>query len=102
MTPKIQKIVADIEKTRERIRESQDRLRELERQKTELENTEIVALFRALDVPPDQLPAFIAAMKERAALPETSPAAPVSSGAAVSTPYASGYTREQEDTDNED
>ena len=32
-----------------------------EPQDTELENTEIVALFRSLDVAPGDLPAFIAA-----------------------------------------
>lgn len=63
MTPKIQKITGEIAKNRTRITEQRERLRELEEQKLELENTEIVALFRSTAVSPDQLPAFIAAMK---------------------------------------
>lgn len=102
MTPKIQRITTEIDRLRVRITESKERLRELERQRTELENTEIVALFRSLEVAPDQLPAFIAAMKESPALPETHPADSGDEAAPASTPYTSGYMREQEDIDNEE
>lgn len=97
MTQKINKIIAEIERTRARITESQERLKELERQRIELENTEIVALFRSLDVSPDQLPTFIAAMKI-AALPETEPVvtAPVASN---STTF--GYESKQEEDEYE-
>lgn len=99
MTQKINKIIAEIERTRARVAESQERLRELERQRTELENTEIVALFRSLDVSPDQLPAFIAAMKT-AALPEAEAvvAAPLP---AASNSTTFGYEPKQEEDENE-
>lgn len=97
MTQKIQKVITEIEKTRARVAEGQERLRELERQRTELENTEIVALFRSLDVAPGDLPAFIAAMKE-SAVPQEAPAyAPP-----PATPsYTSSPLREEEN-DNEE
>ena len=97
MTPKIQKITAEIEKTRARITESQERLREMERQRTELENTEIVALFRSLDVAPGDLPAFIAAMKESAVSKE----APAYTPPPDAPSYTSSPMREEE-TDNEE
>lgn len=97
MTPKIQKLITEIEKIRARITEWQERLRELERQRTELENTEIVALFRSLDVAPGDLPAFIAAMKE-SAVPRVAPAyAPP-----PATPSYTSSPMREEDTDNEE
>lgn len=82
MTPKIQKLASEIEKTRDKISELQTRLQEMEQKKQEWENTEIVTLFRSLNIRPDKLPGFIAAMKtspalsdedERAFLSETAP-----------------------------
>ena len=102
MTPKIQRITTEIDRLRTRIAESKERLHELERQRTELENTEIVALFRSLEVAPDQLPAFIAAMKESPALSEPDPADFGSEAAPATASYTSGYTREQEDIDHEE
>ena len=60
---KIQKINEDIEKVKRKLADYQSRLRDLERQKTEMENTKIVALVRSMDVPPDELIAFIKAYK---------------------------------------
>lgn len=65
MNPKIEKIASEIEKTKTRIAASQVRLAELEQQKTDLENTDIVNLFRSVDVPPADLAGFIRAFKER-------------------------------------
>lgn len=59
MNPKIEKITREIEKTQARIADDQARLKELERQKLNLENTEIVVLFRSVDVAPSELAAFI-------------------------------------------
>lgn len=80
MNPKIQKVTTDIEKTQARIAEAQARLKELEQQKVDLENTEIVNLFRSVDVAPADLAGFIRAYKENglntraASLPEYRPA----------------------------
>lgn len=97
MTPKIQKIITEIEKTRARITEGQERLRELERQRTELENTEIVALFRSLDITPGDLRSFAVAMKENA-VPKEAPAY-------TPTPATPSYTSSplrEEDIDHEE
>lgn len=67
MNPKIEKITREIEKTRTRIIEDQARLKELERQKIDLENTEIVVLFRSVDVAPAELAAFIEKYKQQSA-----------------------------------
>ena len=39
MNAKIERVIKEIDKTKEKLTEFQGRLRELERQKTELENT---------------------------------------------------------------
>ena len=65
MNPKIEKITREIEKTQARIADDQARLKELERQKVVLENTEIVALFRTIDVAPAELAAFIEKYKQQ-------------------------------------
>lgn len=70
MNQRIQKTVADIEKTKARIAELQTRLRELEAQKVDLENTEIVSLFRSVDVAPQELAGFIRAYKAQSAYPQ--------------------------------
>lgn len=63
MNPKIQKIINEIEKTKTRIAELQARLQELEAQRIDMENTEIVGLFRSVDVAPQDLADFIRAFK---------------------------------------
>ena len=50
MGAKIERVVKDIDKTKEKIGELQARLRDLERQKTEIENTEIVDIVRGMDI----------------------------------------------------
>lgn len=51
MSNKLQKVLSEIDKVKEKIAVQQTRLRELEQQKTELENMEIVGMVRGLDVP---------------------------------------------------
>ena len=63
MNSKLQKILTEISRTREKIAAQQTRLRELEQQKTELENMEIVGMVRGLDVAPEELAAFIKAFR---------------------------------------
>lgn len=63
MNPKIQKTINEIEKTKTRIAEFQARLQELETQRFDMENTEIVGLFRSVDVAPQDLADFIRAFK---------------------------------------
>lgn len=65
LNPKINKVIGEIEKTKERIAEQQTRLRELERQKTELENAGIVAMVRGIDIPPAEFEAFARAFMEQ-------------------------------------
>ena len=92
MNPKIQKTISDIEKTRARIAEQQARLRELEAQKTDLENTEIISLFRSVDVAPSELAGFIRAYREQSA-----------GAAATAAPaYGTGVTSKEEDFDDEE
>ena len=50
MNAKIERVMKDIDKTKEKISEYQAKLKELERQKTELENTEIVDTIRGMDI----------------------------------------------------
>lgn len=59
MNPRIEKLNKDIARTREQVTQAQARLREMEQRRTELENTEIVAAFRAADIPLSELPSFI-------------------------------------------
>lgn len=93
MNPKIDRLTRDIDKTREKISELQTRLRDMERQKTEMENGEIVALFRSINVTPQELMGFIKLYREQG-------------GAAPAMPQAAGgydeNPQEQEDTDIEE
>ena len=50
MNAKIERVIKEIDKTKEKLTEFQGRLRELERQKTELENTQIVDTVRGMDI----------------------------------------------------
>ena len=63
MSNKLQKVLSEIDKVKEKIAVQQTRLRELEQQKTELENMEIVGMVRGLDVAPEELAAFIKAFR---------------------------------------
>ena len=72
MNTKIKKIARDIEKIEARITADQARVAELKRQQTEMENTEIVNLFRAVDVAPGELVAMITAYRENGARPALS------------------------------
>lgn len=65
MNVKIERVNKDIDKTKEKINEFQARLRELEKQKTELENTDIVEAVRGMDIPLNDLPAVIKALREQ-------------------------------------
>ena len=49
---KLERIVAEIERTKETISKQQGRLRELEAQKTKAENLQIVQMVRALRITP--------------------------------------------------
>ncbi len=65
MNPKIQKTINEIERTKSKIAELQARLRDLEAQRIDMENTEIVGLFRSVNVAPQELAGFIRAYKEQ-------------------------------------
>ena len=72
MNAKIVRVSKDIDKTKEKINEFQARLRDLEKQKTELENIEIVEAVRGMDVPLDDLPTVLKALREQNGAPLTS------------------------------
>lgn len=72
MNAKIERVNKDIDKTKEKIIEFQAKLRELEKQKTELENTEIVEAVRGMDIPLNDLPAILKALREQNGVPFTS------------------------------
>lgn len=72
MNAKIERVNKDIDKTKDKISEYQARLRELEKQKTELENTEIVEAVRGMDIPLNDLPAILKALREQNGAPFTS------------------------------
>ena len=81
---KLDRIDAEIAKTREKISEQQARLKELLAQKTELENLQIVQLVRSMRLTPAQLTAMLSGggIPGMAAVPEE--------------------INEQEDTDHEE
>lgn len=58
-TNKIERIVREITKTREKIADYQEKLKTLEAQKTEAENLEIVQMVRAMRMTPEQLSAML-------------------------------------------
>lgn len=93
MNPKIDRLTRDIDKTRDKISELQTRLRDMERQKTEMENGEIVALFRSINVTPQELMGFIKLYREQGG---AVPAMPQAAGGYDENP------QEQEDTDIEE
>ena len=90
-TNKIDRINAEIEKTREKISEQQAHLKELLAQKTELENLQIVQLVRSMRLSPHEL----SAMLSGGGIPgmEAAPGYPAEP--------ADHNTEEMEDTENE-
>ena len=68
---KLERIIAEIERTKETISKQQGRLRELEAQKTEAENLQIVQIVRALRMTPAELSAFLQGRQDNAAVPAT-------------------------------
>ena len=72
MNAKIERVNKDIDKTKDKISEYQARLKELEKQKMELENTEIVEAVRGMDIPLNDLPAILKALREQNGAPFTS------------------------------
>ena len=81
---KIDRINAEIEKTREKISEQQAHLKELLAQKTELENLQIVQLVRSMRLSPHELSAML------------------SGGGIPCMEAAPGYPAEPADHDNEE
>ena len=59
MNARIQKLRADISKTKTRIATLQERLGEMEQQQVELENTEIVEMVPSMTATPEELAVFI-------------------------------------------
>lgn len=82
---KLERIIAEIEKTKDTISKQQAKLRELEAQKTEVENLQIVQMVRALRMTPAELSTFLQGK------PDNAPPAAANS---------SLFSR-QEDTENE-
>ena len=64
---KLERIIAEIERTKETISKQQARLRELEAQKTEAENLQIVQMVRALRMTPAELSTFLQGRQDNAA-----------------------------------
>ena len=65
MNPKIARLSREIEKIHDKISELQARLRDMEKQKTEMENSEIVAVFRSINITPQELADFIKLYREQ-------------------------------------
>ena len=81
---KLERIIAEIEKTKDTISKQQAKLRELEAQKTEVENLQIVQMVRALRMTPAELSPVLRGK------PDNAPAA-----------TAGRLFSRQEDTENE-
>ncbi len=84
---KLERIIAEIEKTKETISKQQARLRELEAQKTEAENLQIVQMVRALRMTPAELSAFLQGKPDNAT--------------ATTTAATNNLFSRQEDTEND-
>ena len=65
LSDRLKKIDSDISKTKAKVSEYTTKLRELEKLRLETENTEIVALVRAVNISPDELMAFVNAYKDK-------------------------------------
>jgi len=64
MNPKIERVIKEIDKTKDKIATQQVRLRDLERQKINLENEEIVALFRREKLSEDEFAALLRGQRD--------------------------------------
>jgi predicted nuclease with TOPRIM domain len=84
---KLAKIEKEMQRTREKIAELQNHLKGLDAQKTEQENLQIVQLVRSLRLSPQELKTFLQAAAEQ---PTPVPV------------MATGYTTEQEDSEDEE
>ena len=62
--PRLDKVKADIEKTKEKISELQSKLRLLERQKTDIENGQIIALIRSERISDAELSALMMSLRK--------------------------------------
>lgn len=71
---KLERIIAEIEKTKDAISKQQARLRELEAQKTEVENLQIVQMVRALRMTPAELSTFLQGKPDNTAATTTATA----------------------------
>jgi len=65
LNPRIRKLSDEIVKLRHKVNDYQARIRDLERQKLELENADIVSAVRSIDVPPEELRAFIEKLQSK-------------------------------------
>lgn len=63
MNSRINKVIDDIEKTKNKIAELQALLPELERKRVDMENNEIIRLVRSANIKPAEFPAFIKEVK---------------------------------------
>jgi hypothetical protein len=61
---KLQKIISEIDRTRQKISELQALIPKLEKQKTELENAEIIKSFRSINITPAEFADFVKAYKD--------------------------------------
>lgn len=68
---KLERIIAEIDKTKDAISKQQAKLRELEAQKTEVENLQIVQMVRALRMTPAELSTFLQGKPDNAAATTT-------------------------------
>lgn len=92
MNQKIDRLSRDIEKARDKISEMQARLRDMEKQKVEMENSEIVAMFRSINIAPQELAGFIKLYREQGG---AAPAVPDTHSAMID-------QKEQEETEIEE
>lgn len=63
----LEKTLAEIGRTKEKITELQGKLRELEQKKTALENAQIVEAVRSMNIPLDELAAVLRSFQAPAA-----------------------------------
>jgi len=61
--PRLERVIADIEKVKDKIAEQQSRLRTLERQKTDIENGQIIALVRSERISDTELSALLKSLR---------------------------------------
>ena len=69
----LEKTLAEIGRTREKITELQGKLRELEQKKTALENAQIVEAVRSMNIPLDELAAVLRSFQAPAASGHSGP-----------------------------